>query len=133
MKRYFIDTCVLIWLIEQNKRVKDVIYSIEYYQGDFAISIAALQEFFNMISSGKLKYDIDYDNLIKYLEDSNIEICNFDKWHLKQLSVLPFYEEHKNQYDRDIIAHAIADRRILISGDSDFSLYESSGLKFLEI
>ena len=35
--------------------------------------------------------------------------------------------------DRNIIAHAIADKRILISGDSNFSLYEPAGLKFLEV
>jgi len=30
MKRYFIDTCVLIWLLEGNKRVKDINYDIDY-------------------------------------------------------------------------------------------------------
>jgi PIN domain nuclease of toxin-antitoxin system len=46
---------------------------------------------------------------------------------------LPFFPEHKDQTDRNIIVHAIADNRILISGDENFYLYEDSGLKFLEV
>jgi len=39
MKRYFIDTCVLKWLLEKNKRVKDINYDIDFYQGNYAISM----------------------------------------------------------------------------------------------
>jgi transposase-like protein len=81
----------------------------------------------------KIKYDIDHDRLIKYLTDSNIEICSFEEKHLKQLLLLPYFEEHRDPTDRNIIAHAIADNRILISGDGNFFLYEGAGLKFLEI
>ena len=133
MQRYFLDTCALIWLLDGNKRVKDISYDIEYYQGDYAVSIEVLKEFTNLLASGKLQYDIDYKKLVEYLEDSRIEICNFDNPHLKQLFNLPFFPQHKDQTDRNIIAHAIADKRILISGDESFYLYEDSGLKFLEM
>ena len=133
MKRYFLDTCTLTWLIEGSKRVKDISYDIEYYQGDYAVSIEVLKEFTNLIAAGKLKYEIDYDELINYLTDSRIEIYDFKKLHLKQLFNLPYFIEHKDQTDRNIISHAIADKRILISGDGNFSLYEDFGLKFLEV
>ena len=133
MQRYFLDTCALIWLLVGVKRVKDISYDIEYYQEDYAVSIEVLKEFANLIASGKIKYDGGYDGLIKYLEDSNIKVCNFENRHLKQLFNLPFFPEHKDQTDRNIIAHAIADKRILISGDENFYLYEDSGLKFLEV
>ena len=41
--------------------------------------------------------------------------------------------EHTDPNDRNIIAHAIADKRILISGDEHFALYENAGLKFWEV
>jgi PIN domain nuclease of toxin-antitoxin system len=77
--------------------------------------------------------DTNYDELIKYLTDSNIEICRFEEKHLKQLFFFFYFEVQRDPTDRNIIAHAIADNRILISGDGNFSLYESAGLKFLEI
>jgi PIN domain nuclease of toxin-antitoxin system len=133
MKRYFIDTCVLIWLIEGSKRVKNILYDIEYYQGDYAVSIEVLTEFINLLSARNIRFDINDEQLIKKLDDSRIGIYNFEKKHIKQLFELPYFEEHKNQYDRNIVAHAIADNRILISGDDNFHLYEDYGLKFLEI
>jgi len=133
MKRYFIDTCVLIWLIDGNKRIKKVATEIEYCQGDFAVSMEVLKEYFNLLAFNKIKTNIDYDKLIKTLELWGIAICTFEKKHLKPLFDLPSFTVHTDPTDRNIIAHAIADKRILISGDGNFSLYENAGLKFLEV
>jgi len=133
MKRYFLDTCVLIWLIDGHKRVKDVAHDIEYYQGGFAVSMEVLKEFANLLALGKIKIQFDYDKLIEKLKTLDVEICNFDKKHLKTLFDLPYFSIHGDQTDRNIIAHAIADKRILISGDGNFALYEKYGLKFLEV
>jgi PIN domain nuclease of toxin-antitoxin system len=133
MKRYFIDTCVLKWFLEGNKRVKSIAYDIENYQGDFAVSMEVLMEFANLISSSKLKMDYNEAKLIAVLTRLGIDISAFEKKHLKYLFDLPYFTTHTDPTDRNIIAHAIADKRILISGDKNFSLYENSGLKFLEI
>jgi len=133
MKRYFIDTCVLIWLIDDHKRIRNIAYDIEYYQGDFAVSVEVLQEFANLLAVGKIKIKFDYKKLIEKLKELGIEICAFEKKHLKYLYNLPYFTAHKDQNDRNIIAHAIADKRILISGDGNFSLYEKHGLQFFEI
>jgi len=133
MKRYFIDTCVLKWLLENNKRIKKIAYDMQYYQGDFAVSMEVVKEFLYLLAFNKIKTDIDYDKLIKKLVLLGIEICTFEKKHLKYLSDMPTFKEHTDPIDRNIIAHAIADKRILISGDGNFSLYEKAGLKFLGI
>jgi PIN domain nuclease of toxin-antitoxin system len=113
--------------------LKDIIYNIEYYQGDFAVSIEVLKELSNLLSAGNVKINIDYKNVVNVLMNLRIEICSFEEKHLKQLFGLPYFEAHRDPTDRNIIAHAIADNRILISGDGNFSLYKSAGLKFLEI
>ena len=133
MRRYFIDTCVLIWLIENNKRVRKVASDIKYYQGDFAISIEVVKEFANLLATEKLKMDYDEKKLIRKLMELGIEVCYIEKKHLKYIFELPYFPEHGDQNDRNIIAHAIADKRILISGDTRFALYETAGLKFLEV
>jgi len=133
MKRYYIDTCVLKWLIEGNKRVKKIACDIENYQGDFAVSIDVLQEFANLLSAEKIKIKFDYEKLIEKLRVLGFEICAFEKKHLKYLFDLPYFKQHTDPTDRNIIAHAIADKRILISGDGNFALYEKHGLKFLEV
>ena len=133
MRRYYIDTCVLIWLLEDNKRVRKVADDMKYYQGDFAVSIEVLQEFANLLAAGKIKIKFTLKELLKKIAEFGIEICCFEKKHLKYIFELPYFPEHGDQTDRNIIAHAIADKRILISGDGRFSLYENVGLKFLEV
>ena len=129
MKRYFIDTCVLI----DNKRIKKIVDDMKYYQGDFAVSVEVLQEFANLLSAGKIKVKFTYKQLITVLVKNNIAICDFEKKHLKYIFDLPYFPQHADQNDRNIIAHAIADKRILISGDEKFHFYENAGLKFLEV
>ena len=133
MKRYFIDTCVLLWLIDGNKRVKKIAEDIEYCQGDFAISMEVLKEYFYLLAFNKIKTKTDYEKVIKKIVTLGIEICSFEKKHLKYLCDMPTFKEHTDPTDRNIIAHAMAEKRILISGDGNFSLYENAGLKFLEV
>jgi PIN domain nuclease of toxin-antitoxin system len=131
--RYYVDTCVLKWLFEGNKRVKNIVYDIESYQGNYAVSMEVLKEFFSLLAFNKIKTNIDYDRLIKALNLWGVEICSFEKKHLKYLYNLPSFTVHTDPTDRNIIAHAIADKRVLISGDEHFPLYEKAGLKFLKI
>jgi PIN domain nuclease of toxin-antitoxin system len=133
MKRYFIDTCILIWLLDGHKRTRDIAYDIENFQGDFAVSMEVLKEFANLLASERVKMNYDEEKLIAVLTKLGIKICDFEKKHLKYLFELPYFKQHSDPNDRNIIAHAIADKRILISGDGNFSLYEKHGLKFLEV
>jgi len=133
MKRYFIDTCVLIWLIDENRRVNNVRYDIEYYQGDFFISMEAITEMMYLIQSGKLKFFTSPDIIFEALKTLNIKILDFDLKALHVLKDLPFFKEHNDPTDRNIIAHAIANNCALISSDSNFPLYEPFGLKYIEV
>jgi PIN domain nuclease of toxin-antitoxin system len=133
MKRYFIDTCVLVWLTEKNKRVDNVRYDMEYYQGDFYISIEAVTEMMYLIQSGKLKIFASFDVVFNALESLNIKILPFDTKALNTLKDLPFFKQHNDPTDRKIIAHAISNKCALISSDDNFSLYEPYGLKYIEV
>jgi PIN domain nuclease of toxin-antitoxin system len=133
MKRYFIDTCVLIWLIDENRCVNDVRYDMEYYQGDFFISMEAITEMMYIIQSGKLKFFMSPDVIFNAINDFNIKILPFDTKALNTLKDLPFFKQHNDPTDRKIIAHAIANKCALISSDDNFPLYEPYGLKYIEV
>jgi PIN domain nuclease of toxin-antitoxin system len=133
MRRYLLDTCTLIWFIEKDNRVKDIVEDIIYFQGDFAVSMDALKELAYLLHTKKLKIDIDFDSLIKLLKELSVDIIDFTIDCLKVLFSLPFYKNHTDPTDRHIIATAIAQKRILISGDEKFRNYKKNGLLFLEI
>ncbi|MBR6063028.1 MAG: PIN domain-containing protein [Bacteroidales bacterium] len=123
MRRYLLDTCVLIWLLNENERIKELAEDINYFQGDYAISVESIKEFIYLIQSGKINTDITFDELINALNKKQISIYGYDKYTLKKLSELPFFKNHPDPSDRVIIAQAIADKRILITGDLKFENY----------
>ena len=133
MKRYLLDTCVLTWYLDEHKRAKDIAEDIEYFQGDFAVSIETVKEFVYLIQSGKIGLDYDFDEFTTFLSDKYINIIDFDMACLKVLFSLPFYKNHPDPTDRHIIATAIAKNRILVSGDAKFGVYTKNGLLYLEI
>ena len=123
-RRYLLDTCVLIWFLENNPRIKDLIDEINYYQGDFAVSVESIKEYLYLTQSGKLKTKVSYNMLLDAMRTAGIKGVEIDYKTLEVLSKLPFYKKHPDPADRAIIAQAIADNRILISGDHNFKLYK---------
>ena len=133
MTRYFIDTCVLIWLLDGNKRCRKVAEKIEYCSDDFAVSMEVLKEFANLLAKGDVKMQFTHKQLVDMMGKNSITVCRFETKHLKYLFDLPYFTANTDPADRNIVAHAIADKRTLISGDNKFHLYEKHGLKFLEV
>ena len=133
MRRCIIDTCVLIWILQENKRVNDIAYNMRYYQGDFYVSMETMTEMMYLIQSGKLKVFPSYEIIFETLKDLNIKILDFDLKALNVLKDLPFFKEHPDPTDRKIIAHSIANKCTLISSDSNFPLYEPYGLTYIEV
>jgi PIN domain nuclease of toxin-antitoxin system len=133
MKRYIIDTCVFIWILQENKRIDDVYYDMQYYQGDFFISMESVAEMIYLIQSEKFKINISITKILNDFKQLNLKILDFDLKALNILKEFPFFKEHKDPTDRKIIAHAIANNCILISSDSNFSLYKPYGLTYIEV
>jgi PIN domain nuclease of toxin-antitoxin system len=74
-----------------------------------------------------------YPQIMELMETYDIKICVFGQKELETLSNLPFYSKHKDPNDRHIIATAITEKRTIVTGDLDFSLYEKHGLQLMEI
>ena len=133
MKRYLLDTCALAWYFVKNERMDTLGEDIEYYRGDFAISMDSVKELVYLLQYGKMQLGMDFKSLIELLISLNIGIIDFGMDCLNVLSSLPACKNHTDPTDRHIIATAIAKRRILISGDKKFGQYVKNGLTFLEI
>ena len=106
---------------------------MQYYQGDFYISIESISEVVYLMQSGKLKIFTSYNIIFDLLNELNVKILDFDLKALNVLKKLPFFKEHKDPTDRKIIAHSIANKCTLISSDKNFPLYEPYGLTYIGV
>lgn len=133
MKRYFLDTCTLIWLLQGDKRVAKIAENIRYASADFAVPIDAMKELIYLKTSGKLKTKLSFKEILNFFTRAGVKIYLFEAYSLEALYNLPFFNNHSDPADRCIIAQSIAEKRTLISGDSKFEQYKKYGLELLSI
>ena len=125
---YLLDTHTFLWFLDRNNNLSGKARRIiENTENSKFISIASIWEFAIKMNLGKLKLDIKLEELKEGILKNNFKILPLDFEHLIELSKLE--EIHKDPFDRIIIAQAISEKQVIISKDSNFSLY--SGIQVL--
>ncbi len=69
-------------------------------------------------------------SVVDRVKSLGVGIVYINELHLRKLDELPVIEDHKDQFDRLIIAQAIADKATLVSSDGKFPKYKKYGLDF---
>ncbi|MDR2906460.1 MAG: type II toxin-antitoxin system VapC family toxin [Bacteroidales bacterium] len=132
MKKYLLDTHILIWLITNNTR-KLKNKNLKFLREDCVASVESLKEIALLQDIGRFDIDTNAERLIKRLEAFSISILDFDKASTIAFFNLPYYSDHADPSDRSIIAQAIAKNLILLSVDSKFDRYKTCGLRLEEL
>jgi PIN domain nuclease of toxin-antitoxin system len=66
---YIVDTHILIWYLDKNKRLKPAYHQIlSYNDNDFVFSTIVLAEIKHLISLKRIK--VDFDKVVDYLSES---------------------------------------------------------------
>ena len=122
--RFLIDTHVLIWYLEDNSQLTSTAAEIlEDTRHDLYVSIASLWEIAIKSGLGKLKLKIEFHELKKLLERFSIEIVSIDFEDTQTYLTLPFFDNHRDPFDRILVAQVTARSMTLVSGDKKFDLY----------
>lgn len=122
--RFLIDTHVLIWYLEDNSQLTSIAAEIlEDTRHDLYVSIASLWEIAIKSGLGKLKLKIEFHDLKKLLERFSIEILSISFEDTETYLTLPFFDNHRDPFDRILVAQVSARSMALISGDKKFDSY----------
>jgi PIN domain nuclease of toxin-antitoxin system len=135
---FFIDTHVLIWYLENNKRLNSKHTKIinEPTNQPFVSSVC-LWEIAIKTSLGKLGLSIPFSELELFLVNHNFTIQNFDFVYLSIcrfvylsiLKTLPFH--HSDPFDRLIISQSISKNIPLMAYDDKLASHKKQGLQLL--
>lgn len=104
---------------ELSKKAKEI---IEHEENEINLSIASLWEIEIKESLGKLDFPKDLNEIIKNIEEININILGIKKDHILELLNLKFF--HKDPFDRLIIAQANIEKLTIIGKDEIFDKYK---------
>ena len=125
-----LDTHVLIWYTEGDEALStNAVSIIENPNNNVYISVISFFEIAIKIKIGKLVLCKSFDDLFKQTSKAKINTIPVTQYDLSQYLDIPLHPQHKDPFDRLIIATAITRGLSIISVDKNFSIYND----FLDI
>ena len=121
--KLLLDTHVLIWWsLDSVKLTKKIYELLTDPENTLVVSIASIWEMQVKVQLGKLDLDRKVSELITHQQQiNNLEVLQIDPAHVYALEILP--NEHRDPFDRIIIAQSIVEAIPLLSADKVFDRY----------
>jgi PIN domain nuclease of toxin-antitoxin system len=114
---------------------RDVFSILEDYSNLLYTNTIVISELLQLVRIGKVefkKYKNDNMEIIRAIEnDFHIEIKPYTRQHSETLAGLHIPDNHNDPFDHAIISHAIAEKLVLVSSDTQFEQYTKQKLKFV--
>lgn len=123
MSSILLDTHAFIWLSEGNANLPVTLREIIDNADEVFVSIVSLWEIAIKVNIGKITLQKNFNDLEASLNNTRLMLLPISISATVHLSNLPIHSNHKDPFDRMLIAQSI-DRDILIaSRDIKFDLY----------
>jgi PIN domain nuclease of toxin-antitoxin system len=121
--KLLLDTHVLIWWSLDSAKLSRKVYDLlTDLSNTHVVSIASIWEIQVKVQLDKLDLDGKVSELIAHQQQvNNLEILQIDPAHIYALESLP--NEHRDPFDRIMIAQSIVEGMPLLSADKVFDRY----------
>lgn len=121
--RLLLDTQLAIWWqIRPTSISADVAQKVQSAEAVF-VSRASLWEMAIKIGLGKLNVDLAV--FARHIEVTGFQWLDIKTEHILHLSQLPAYEDHKDPFDRLLIAQSRSEPMIFLTADAKLERYGS--------
>ena len=120
--KLLLDTHAFLWFINDSSSLNAYVKRLIESDAEVLVSIASLWEVVIKIRIGKLSLPENFDPFIpQQLAHNEFDILPIDLNHLSALCSLPL--QHRDPFDRLLVAQAIVEQLPIISADKIFDLY----------
>lgn len=125
--QYLLDTQILIWSLEANLKLKESLRTlIENPAHTIFVSQFCLMEMSIKLKLGKLpEFIVSIEYITEQLLSDGFTILPVTNDHIFSYQSIPFFEEHRDPFDRFLLATALSEQIPIISNDEKFLLYRS--------
>ena len=137
--RLYLDTNILVFMFGDHESLdKDVLGMIFDYSNTLYTSSTCVHELIHLFQIGKVCWrkqngkPFQAEDILEGLEAMSISILPITDNNFLCYATLPFIKDHRDPFDRLIIAQAISDKATLVSSDLKFQWYEKYGLEFIQ-
>jgi PIN domain nuclease of toxin-antitoxin system len=120
--RLLLDTQIIYWWMYDSARVPvQALRLIEETYDDVFISLASLWEMAIKIGLGKLRVDLPVFN--RQVIADGFSWLPIENDHLIQVAALPIFDDHKDRFDRLLVAQSLTAPLILLTTDAKLARY----------
>ncbi len=116
----------MIWFLEDNPLLKTKSKQlIEDETNDIYVSTISFYEMSIKLSIGKLVLPDTVEFTIDKTIEKDIKIIDLNRHHSIQYQSIPLLPEHRDPFDRMLIAVAVHEDLVIVSADEKFKNYTS--------
>ncbi|SDG95939.1 PIN domain nuclease, a component of toxin-antitoxin system (PIN domain) [Dyadobacter soli] len=123
---YLLDTHTILWSLGQHHKLSEKVRNIIEDPG--AICYTSYLSFFEMAikkKTGKLELLHPISRYYNETQKIGIQTLTIKPQHLDLYDELPLWDNHRDPFDRMLIATAVAEALTIISIDKKFTLYNN--------
>ena len=123
--KLLIDTQIVIWFFEGNKQLPTKLYTlISNPDNEVAISQISLFEVaIKLKIGGRLNLKRGLPGLINDCKSEHIRMLPITNEYMLAYDRIPFFNNHRDPFDRLILATALVEQMPVISADEKFKQY----------
>ena len=123
--KLLLDTHLVLWWESNHPKLpKEVVQLVRKEAEAVFVSRASLWELSIKISMGRLK--IDLPQFTRQIERSGFEWLDIKNEHLLAVATLPTFEDHRDPFDRLLVAQSQTEPLLLLTSDNALARYGST-------
>jgi PIN domain nuclease of toxin-antitoxin system len=124
--RYLIDTQILIWAVISPERLSPGTINI-LQNNEILVSQISFLEIAIKQKIGKLPdFPLPVAALSYRVKQDSFNVLSLKTRHIEAYGAVPLFSNHRDPFDRILLATALSERIPVISADANFELYSSS-------
>ncbi|WP_338441634.1 type II toxin-antitoxin system VapC family toxin [Synechococcus elongatus IITB4] len=124
MIQLLIDTHILVWYLQADHHLDaKTAELLEDTRYDLNVSIVSIWEMAIKSGLGKLSLTIEFKDLKDLLGRLSIAVLPVEFEDIHEYLNLPFFNDHRDPFDRMLIAQSMRRSLRIVSNDSPFDLY----------
>ncbi|MBB5397365.1 type II toxin-antitoxin system VapC family toxin [Mucilaginibacter sp. AK015] len=126
LNKYLLDTHCLIWFQKNNPQLsKHALSIIEDPDNIILFSQVSLFELVIKQTLGKIpEFIVSTEDVYSQGKTDGFIFEPIQNNHIQRYSEVPLFDNHRDPFDRLLIATAMEENAVIISGDEKFTLYK---------